>query len=66
MKLKSVALGALALAASGGAMASTAVDVTAATGAFAGVETAVNTIGPAMLLAVAAGIVYKWVAAFLI
>lgn len=50
-----------AAAASGGG-----VDTTPATEAFTGVETAVNTIGPVMLGAVAAGIIYKWVTAFLI
>jgi len=42
------------------------VDVSAATDGFTQVATAVTTIGPLMLSAVGAGIVFKWVLAFLI
>ena len=56
---------ALALVA-GAASAQTAVDVSDATDAFTGVATAVNSIGPLMLAAAGAGIVYKWVTAFLL
>ncbi|WDL16002.1 major capsid protein [Xanthomonas campestris] len=58
---------ALALAA-GASMAQAAggVDVSAATGGLTQVATAVGEIGPLMVSAVAAGIVFKWVIAFLI
>jgi len=42
------------------------VDVSAATDGLTQVKTAVGEIGPLMLGAVAAGIVFKWVIAFLI
>ncbi|TAA08849.1 major capsid protein [Pseudoxanthomonas winnipegensis] len=45
---------------------STGVDVSAATGSLAQVKTAVGEIGPNMLAAVGAGIVFKWVLAFII
>lgn len=64
-KLKSALLLGTALTLAAGS-ASAQVDTTAAEGAFTGVATAVNDIGPLMLTAVAAGIVYKWVTAFLI
>lgn len=41
-------------------------DITGATAAFASASTAIGTIGAAMVVAAAAGIVYKWVTAFLI
>lgn len=63
--IKAALIGGSVLALAAGA-ASAAVDTTAATGAFTSVETAVNAVGPLMLAAVAAGIVYKWVTAFLI
>jgi len=58
---------ALALAA-GASFAQTTggVDVSAATDGLTQVKTAVGEIGPLMLGAVAAGIVFKWVIAFLI
>lgn len=43
-----------------------AVDVSAATDSLAAVKTAVNEVGPDMLSAVGAGIVFKWVLAFII
>lgn len=43
-----------------------AVDTTAASAGFTDAATAIGSIGPLMLTAVAAGIVYKWVTAFLI
>jgi len=62
------ALASTALVAS--ALVSTAsfaqLDVSAATGAFTQAETAVGSIGPLMLTVLGAGIVFKWVAAFLI
>lgn len=65
--LKKLALAVAVSAASGAAMATApAVDVSAATEGLTAVSTAVNSIGPLMLAAVAAGIVYKWVTAFLI
>lgn len=59
-----VGVGSAALAFGSNAFA--AVDTTAATAAFTDTGTAINAIGPAMLIAVAAGIVYKWVTAFLL
>lgn len=41
-------------------------DVTAATGALADAGTAIAAIGVAMVAAAAAGIVYRWVTAFLV
>lgn len=41
-------------------------DVSAATGALADAATAIGLIGVAMLAAAAAGIVYRWVTAFLV
>lgn len=68
IKLKAaLAVGAVSMVAAGSAAAQTAgVDVTAATAGFTGVTDAVNDIGPLMLGAAAAGIIYKWVTAFLI
>lgn len=66
MKLKHVLIGGSLLAVSGLASASTGVDVSGASNAFTEVATAVGTIGPLMIGAVAAGIVAKWVVAFLI
>lgn len=65
---KKVLLGTAVAMAAGSAMASGGggVDVSAATEGFGAVETAVNAVGPLMLTAAAAGIVYKWVTAFLI
>ncbi|WP_372163658.1 major capsid protein [Xanthomonas axonopodis pv. cyamopsidis] len=58
---------ALALAAGASmAQATGGVDVSAATGGLTQVATAVGEIGPLMVSAVAAGIVFKWVIAFLI
>lgn len=64
---KLATVGTLALVAGGSALAqSSGVDVSNATNAFQNVATAVGNIGPVMLAAVAAGIVFKWVTAFLI
>lgn len=67
-KLGLVAITVGALALSGAAMASGGggVDVSAATDAFASGGDAVETLGKAMLTFVGAGIIYKWVTAFLI
>lgn len=61
-------LGCALMAVGGIASATTApaVDVSAATGGFEAVSTAVGEIGPLMLGAAAAGIVFKWVTAFLL
>lgn len=67
--LKKVLLGTAIAVAAGSAFAGgggSGADVSAATEGFGAVETAVNAIGPLMLTAAAAGIVYKWVTAFLI
>lgn len=67
LSMKNVlAIGTVLMVASGAAAAQSTVDVTAATGAFTATADAVNDVGPLMLTAVAAGIVYKWVVAFLI
>lgn len=57
---------ALGMVAAMPAMAQTAPDVTAATDGLTAVATAVNEIGPLMLTAVGAGIVFKWILGFLI
>ena len=59
-------VGAGAAALTFGSNAFAAVDTSAAVAAFTDTGTAINAVGPAMLIAVAAGIVYKWVTAFLI
>jgi hypothetical protein len=64
--LKRVLLGAVAVVASGAAAASGGPDLSEATGAFTAVSAGLDTVGPLMLGAAAAGIVYKWVVAFLI
>lgn len=68
MKLKNVLTTALAVGAVmvAGTASAQGVDVSAATAGFQGVADAVGDIGPLMLTAVGAGIVYKWVVAFLI
>lgn len=48
------------------AFAQTGPDVSAATAGFAAAGTAIGTIGAAMVAAAAAGIVYRWVTAFLV
>lgn len=64
---KSALLGTALMMAAGTALAGGGgPDVTAATSGFTQVASAVNSIGPLMLTAAAAGIVYKWVTAFLI
>lgn len=64
---KKLLFGSAFLLASGAALASGGgPDVSAATDGFTQVGAAVNSIGPVMLTAAAAGIVYKWVTAFLI
>ena len=57
---------ALGMVAAMPAMAQTAPDVSAATDGLTAVATAVGQIGPLMLTAVGAGIVFKWVLGFLI
>lgn len=57
---------ALALVAGASFAQSSGVDVSAATDGLQQVATAVGQIGPLMVTAVAAGIVFKWVIAFLI
>lgn len=57
---------ALGMVAAMPAMAQTAPDVSAATDGLTAVATAVNDIGPLMLTAVGAGIVFKWILGFLI
>lgn len=52
--------------ASGMASAQTAVDVSDATGAFTEAATAIAAIGVVMVAAASAGIVYRWVTAFLV
>lgn len=65
--VKRIAVGsALALAAGASMAQSASVDVSAATSGLQQVATAVGEIGPLMVSAVAAGIVFKWVIAFLI
>lgn len=59
-----VAVGMTAL--SGLAMAQSGPDISAATAGFGAVGTAVGAIGAAMVTAAAAGIVYRWVTAFLL
>lgn len=54
-------LAAGAASASGGA-----VDISAATGAFDEAATAIGAVGAAMVVAAGAGIVYRWVTAFLV
>lgn len=63
---KALALGALAVVATAALPAFAAADVSGAVAGFTEVGTAVSTIGQVMLGAVAAGIVYKWVTAFII
>lgn len=63
---KRVAVGSALAVVAGASMAQTAVDVSAATDGLTQVATAVGEIGPLMVSAVAAGIVFKWVIAFLI
>lgn len=67
MKKLGAVLG-LSVALVGPAFAQTAgaADVSAATSGLEAVATAVGDIGPLMITAVAAGIVFKWVVAFLI
>lgn len=50
----------------GSALAQTGPDTSAATAAFSETGVAVAAIGAAMVLAASAGIVYRWVTAFLI
>lgn len=67
-KSKALALGAAAgsVMLAGSAMAQeTPIDVTAATGALEQVGVAVAAIGVAMVAAIAAGIAYRWVVAYL-
>lgn len=51
---------------SGATMAQSAVDVSAATGALSDAGTSIGLIGIGMVGAAAAGIVYRWVTAFLV
>lgn len=64
-KSKLALLGATALTLPGAAMAQ-AVDVSDATGAFDSAAVAIVAIGVAMVAAAAAGIVYRWVTAFMV
>ena len=57
---------ALGMVAAVPAFAQTAPDVSAATDGLTAVATAVGEIGPLMLTAVGAGIVFKWILGFLI
>lgn len=59
-------VGALALAGAASATGGGGPDVSAAVDALGSVGTAVAAIGVAMLAAAAAGIVYRWVTAFLV
>lgn len=61
---RNLGLGLLALTVTSPAFA--AVDVSAASAGFTDVASGIGTVGPLMLAAAAAGIVYKWVTAFLI
>lgn len=64
--VKRVAVGSVLAIVAGASMAQSGVDVSAATDGLNAVVTAVESIGPLMVGAVAAGIVFKWVIAFLI
>lgn len=64
-KTKLMALTATALTVPGLAMAQ-AVDISDATDAFGSASTAIAAIGVAMVAAAAAGIVYRWVTAFMV
>lgn len=65
-RMKQVAGAAGGMALSGLALAQTGPDTSAATAGFAAAGTAIGTIGAAMVAAAAAGIVYRWVTAFLV
>lgn len=65
-KLKQAALTVGTVIAAGAAFAQTGPDVSAATGAFDAAATAIGTVGAAMVAAAGAGIVYRWVTAFLV
>ena len=54
------------MALSGLAMAQSGPDVSGATAAFSAASTAIGAVGAAMVTAAAAGIVYRWVTAFLV
>lgn len=65
-KAKKILTGTALAMVAGASFAQTGVDVSAATGGLTQVGTAIGEIGPLMLSAVGAGIVFKWVLAFLI
>ena len=65
-KLNPWAVGVGTAALTFGSNAFAAVDTTAITGSFTDAGTAINAIGPLMLTAVGAGIVFKWVLGFVI
>ena len=65
-KGKRVLIGSALALAAGAALAQSGPDVSAATNGLTAVKSAVEEIGPLMLSAVGAGIVFKWVLAFLI
>ena len=65
-KAKQFMVGSALAMVAGVSMAQTGPDVSAATEGLGAVKTAVEQVGPLMLSAVGAGIVFKWVLAFLI
>lgn len=65
-KAQGVAAGVGLTLASGLAMAQDAPDVSGAVTAFENAGTAIGTVGAAMVVAAAAGIVFRWVTAFLV
>lgn len=65
-RVKQVGAGLGAFALAGAASAATGPDITGATAAFSEAGTAIGTVGAAMVVAAAAGIVYRWVTAFLV
>lgn len=66
LRAKQLAVAVGMTAVSGLAMAQSGPDISSATAGFAAVGTAVGAIGAAMVTAAAAGIVYRWVTAFLL
>lgn len=64
--LHKIGVGVGAALASGMALAQTGPDVSGATAAFTQAGTAIGTVGAAMVVAASAGIVYRWVTAFLV
>ena len=64
--VKRFAVGSALALVAGASFAQSTVDVSAATGGLQAVADAVGDIGPLMVTAVASGIVFKWVIAYLI